>query len=185
MKAAIDVTTSDRPAGVDPGEVSPARLRAVMSGFATGVAVITTSADGELHGMTVNSLTSVSLEPLLLLVCLLRGTRTADAVSRRRAFVVNILDSAQQSISDRFARPGEDHFDGLRTRVTADGLPVLDGLAHLVCDVRDSYWGGDHVIVLGAVRALDVRAGQPLVYFRGKYDTLTGNAREAETLWYW
>lgn len=165
--------------------VSPLRLRAVMGAFATGVAVITTSANGELHGMTVNSLTSVSLDPPMLLVCFVKESRTAKAVRERGAFVVNILDDRQQALSDGFARPGANHFEGLKLDHTESGLPILPGVANVVCEVADVYWGGDHDVVLGRVVGIQDQPGQPLVYFRGKYDTLTGNSRDAESLWYW
>jgi flavin reductase (DIM6/NTAB) family NADH-FMN oxidoreductase RutF len=89
-------------------------FRRVMGSFVTGVAVVTTTVDGEPHGMTVNSLTSVSLEPLLLLVCLTIGTRTANAVDRSGSFAINLLSQHQHDIADIFARPGGDHFGGCR-----------------------------------------------------------------------
>lgn len=162
-----------------------ATFRSAMGGFATGVAIVTTATpEGVRHGMTVNSLTSVSLEPLLLLVCLSRGTRTADAVARRGRFVVNILRERQDWLSDRFARPGEDHFEGVAV-VEYDHLPVLCGtLGYIVCNTLALHEAGDHDIVVGAVEVAVVERGSPLVFFRGTYDTVTGAGRDAELAWY-
>lgn len=166
--------------------VDGATLRAVMGGFATGVTVVTTEMDGELHGMTANSLTSVSMNPPLLLVCFVRDSRTAQAVARRHAFVVNLLDRRQEAVSNRFARQGEDHFAEVEYHINDFGLPVLaGGLGHLVCDVHVVYDGGDHDIVVGLIRYAEARTGKPLVFYRGKYDTLTGHGRDAEFVWYW
>jgi flavin reductase (DIM6/NTAB) family NADH-FMN oxidoreductase RutF len=170
----------------DPADPADAAMfRAVMGGFATGVSIITTTTpDGERHGMTANSLTSVSLAPPLLLICLTRGTRTADAVAQRGAFVVNILREQQDSLSNRFARPGEDHFAGVAT-IEHDGLPILKGtLGYVVCRVDAVHPAGDHEIVLGAVEAVSLERGSPLVFYRGRYDTITGAGRDAELSWY-
>jgi flavin reductase (DIM6/NTAB) family NADH-FMN oxidoreductase RutF len=157
-----------------------------MGGFATGVAVVTTSVDGTNHGMTVNSLTSVSLEPPLLLVCLTRDSRTAKAVAERGAFVVNLLGTHQASTSDRFAKRGEDHFEASAFTTNERGLPALaKGLGMLDCDVESVSDGGDHVIVLGRVVAAEARPGTPLVFFRGRYHKLTDAGREAHFEWYW
>ncbi len=166
--------------------VDARRLRDVMGRFATGVAIVTTRAADESHGMTVNSLTSVSLDPPLLLVCLTRDSRTAGAVSDRGAFVVILLGSRQESISDRFARRGEDHFEGLEVETNDRGLPVFGrGLGWLDCDVESIVDGGDHIIVVGRVVACDAREGTPLVFFRGRYHELKPEGREAHLEWYW
>src|SRR4051812_41020282 len=91
----------------------PMTMRRTMGRFATGVAVITTEHRAVPHGMTVNSLASVSLDPPLLLVCFSHGTRSAEAVGAAGRFVVNILSARQQSIAERFAERGADHFAGL------------------------------------------------------------------------
>jgi flavin reductase (DIM6/NTAB) family NADH-FMN oxidoreductase RutF len=167
--------------------VDASLLRAVMGGFATGVTVVTTAMDGERHGMTANSLTSVSLDPPLILVCFARNARTAEAVVTRGAFVVNILDRAQEALSNRFAKRGEDHFAGVEVAETDDGLPLLPGgIGHLVCDVHGVHEAGDHDIVLGLVREADTTSGAfPLLFFRGRYDTVTGRGSQPEELWYW
>lgn len=174
--------------GAVPGvsAVDAGLLRAVMGGFATGVAIVTTATDDELHGMTVNSLTSVSLDPPLLLVCLTRGSRTAEAVADRGAFVVNLLGRHQGALSDRFAKRGEDHFEGSDVDRNERGLPLLArGLGWLDCDVWQTYEGGDHVIVVGRVVACEAREGTPLVFFKGRYHELSASGREAQLDWYW
>jgi 3-hydroxy-9,10-secoandrosta-1,3,5(10)-triene-9,17-dione monooxygenase reductase component len=166
--------------------VTPRELRAVMGAFATGVAVVTTSWEGEHQGMTVNSLTSVSLDPPLVLVCLARGTRTERAVVSRRAFIVNLLAQGQEGLSDRFARRGENHFRDLQPEVDDLGLPRLPGwLAYLVCEVEDIHPGGDHVVVVGRVLRCERRAGLPLIYYQGCYHTLSGQGEPARLDWYW
>lgn len=161
-------------------------FRRIMGGFATGVAVVTTEDGRGLAGMTVNSLTSVSLEPPLLLVSLARGTRTADAVAARGAFTVNLLAAGKGGLSDRFARPGADPFHGLEVGRDSAGLPVLDGgLGHLECATEAIHPGGDHLIVVGRVIRGELAPGSPLVFFRGKYDTLTGRGSDAVLDWYW
>lgn len=161
-------------------------FRRIMGGFATGVAVVASTDRRGLAGMTVNSLTSVSLAPPLLLVCLARDTRTADAVATRGAFTVNLLAAHQGAAADRFARPGRDPFDGFAVERDADGLPALaEGLGHLACTTEAIHAGGDHLIVVGRVVGGELEQGSPLVFFRGKYDTLTGRGSDAVLDWYW
>lgn len=169
----------------DHFEVDGQLLRQTMGGFATGVTIITTQVDDEPHGMTVNSLTSVSLEPPLLLVCFTRDSRTCQAVQQRGWFVVNILSKRQEALSNRFAKPGEDHFEGGEYHLNELGLPVIPRtLGHLVCEVDTTHLGGDHLILMGRVVHCGPSDGTPLVFYRGRYHGLTGRGREAQ-LWYW
>lgn len=150
-------------------------FRDVMGVFATGVAVITTEVDGVPQGMTVNSLTSLSTKPPKLLVCLTEGTRTANAVLERGAFVVNLLTRNQRDISDRFAKPGQEHFAGLPVDLTDDGLPALPGAGgRIECHVEAVHDGGDHHIVVGRVVACQAAPASPLVFYRGRYQRLAG-----------
>lgn len=158
--------------------VDAAAYRHVMSHFPTGVAVVTTMVDGEMHGMTANSLTSVSLDPVTLLVCFSRGSRTAEAVRRANLFAVNLLEEGQLELSMRFARTGQDHFEGLEVDTDTWGLPILPGsLAHLVCRVKDIVSAGDHDIVLGDVIGCQAGQGNPLIFFRGGFRSLVGPSR--------
>jgi flavin reductase (DIM6/NTAB) family NADH-FMN oxidoreductase RutF len=154
-------------------------FRDTMGVFATGVAVITTEVGGVPQGMTVNSLTSLSTNPPALLVCLTGGTRTADAVLARGAFVVNLLNQNQQEISGRFAKRGEDHFDGLTVDVTEDGLPAMIGTAaRIECLVNAVHDGGDHHIVVGRVVACNAAPVPPLLFYRGSYHRLAEPDRD-------
>ena len=163
-----------------PPGVDPVRFRHVMGHFATGVTVITTRHDGRLHGMTANSVTSVSLEPLLILVCLTRGARTALAIQNAERFAVNILGEHQEEVSRRFARPGQDHFEGLEIVAGPHGLPFLpDCLAYLACKVTDMVQAGDHDIVIAEVDHCEAspNGGNPLLFFQGGYQRLPGMTR--------
>ncbi|MGH3322589.1 MAG: flavin reductase family protein [Streptosporangiaceae bacterium] len=155
-----------------------------MGGFATGVAVVTTDVDGIPHGMTVNSLTSVSLDPPLLLVSMVRHARTTDAVLTRSAFCVNMLSERQVDLSARFARSGEDHFADIAAERTPDGLPLLPKtLGWAECTIEQTHPVTDHVLVIGQVRACAYREGLPLVFYRGRYHHVSGEGRDAG--WYW
>jgi flavin reductase (DIM6/NTAB) family NADH-FMN oxidoreductase RutF len=167
-----------------PAPPDPRTLRQAMGRFATGVAVITTEHAGHRHGMTVNSLTSVSLEPPMLLVCLTRGSRTADAVVRAGRFGVNILSARQEAISNRFARRGEDHFADVPLDEGPLGLPLIsNAVAQVTCRVSREIDGGDHVIVLGDVVHVHHRDGLPLCFFSGNYGDFHDTGHSAE-FWY-
>ena len=130
-------------------------LRQVFLDLPQPVAVITgRSSSGEPVGMTVSSLTSVSLAPPLVLFCPAVTSRAWAAAREQGSFAVNILGHKHSELAVRFAGRG-DRFAGLRTLLTDDGIPVLaDALTVLVCDVRDEHPAGDHTVVLGGVRAV-------------------------------
>jgi 3-hydroxy-9,10-secoandrosta-1,3,5(10)-triene-9,17-dione monooxygenase reductase component len=145
-------------------------FRATMGLFATGVAVVTTEWHGRMFGTTVNSLTSVSLHPCLLLVCLNRQSETGEAIKRQRQFAVSLLSEAQRDVSERFVRKGNDRFAGLEIICSDTGLPMPAGaLAYFCCQVRSVHEGGDHDIIVAEVYACRQRSGQPLVFYRGAY----------------
>jgi flavin reductase (DIM6/NTAB) family NADH-FMN oxidoreductase RutF len=151
-----------------------------MGQFATGVTVLTTVHVGRFHGMTANSVTSVSLDPLLILVCLVREARTCLAIQQAERFAVNILGEHQEELSRRFARPGQDHFDGLDVVTGPHGLPLLpDCLAYLACQVTEIVQAGDHDVVFAEVDHCRVSAdgGAPLLFFQGGYRKLPGMTR--------
>lgn len=164
--------------------VDPLLMRQTMSRFATGVAVITTEHHGTPHGMTVNSLTSVSLDPPLLLTCFAHGARSADAVMGAGRFVVNILAQRQQEIAQRFAQRGADHFADLGIEYDVHGLPIVPGsLAHLACHLERTVDAGDHVIVLGAVTSAWSRDGEPLGFYGGRFSDITPHGHDPD-LWF-
>jgi 3-hydroxy-9,10-secoandrosta-1,3,5(10)-triene-9,17-dione monooxygenase reductase component len=156
---------------VEADPLDPRRFRAVIGAFATGVVVITTEADGEYHGMTVNSLTSVSLDPCMLLVCLRLGSTTGQAIRKRGEFTVNILAAHQRDLLHRFVNTRvADRFAGLDVEFSPGGMPLLPGaIAHICCRVAAIHRGGDHDIVVGEVLTCRDRDGPPLVFHKGTF----------------
>jgi len=155
-------------AGLRP--VTPSRFRAAMGAFATGVAVVTTEWQGTRQGMTVNSLTSVSLAPCLLLVCLRKGSATGAAIQASGAFAVNLLTEGQEALARRFVGPLGDRFMGLPPTRCNLGQPLLpECLAHLSCRLHAIHPGGDHDILMGEVTSCTALEGAPLVFYRGRF----------------
>ncbi len=129
---------------------------------------------GQVHGMTANSFTSVSLDPLLILICVSHSAQLLPLVQRQKRFGVNILKDHQRAISEYFARTEEnaetEKLLGVRYRWTPTGIPLLeDALAHLACRVVASHAAGDHTIFVAEVESVEVYDGEPLVYLRGNY----------------
>ena len=149
----------------------------MMGLFATGVTVLTTrDDDGRPYGLTANAVTSLSLTPPLLLICIDKNAETHPHFLTSRCFVVNILSEDQEELSGRFAKSGGDKFGPLPFSTNQDGVPVLENtLAHLECRIIETHEGGDHVIHIGEVQHAEVRGGRPLLYFQGKYRHLTGD----------
>lgn len=151
-------------------------LRESMRRWATGVAVVTSRYLDNEHGMTVNSFTSVSLEPPLVMVAMDRSSRTCAMVSQSGAFGVTILASGQQHISDRFAgrdAENQNRFDGMVTQRLVSGVPfIAGGLAFLDCRVSNIYQAQTHSLVLGLVVGVQLNPSQssePLLYFNQGY----------------
>jgi flavin reductase (DIM6/NTAB) family NADH-FMN oxidoreductase RutF len=158
---------------MDPVDVD--RYREAVGRFPTGITVLTTHADGVHHGMTANSFTSVSLDPVLVLVCVQRTARLHDLIMAAGEWGVSVLAASAVEVSRLFANPGSPlgaalpqvpHHFGPHT-----GAALLPGaLATLECRTVAAYGGGDHTILLGSV--LDVQTpadGPALAYFRGRY----------------
>jgi 3-hydroxy-9,10-secoandrosta-1,3,5(10)-triene-9,17-dione monooxygenase reductase component len=163
-------TQDSQDSGLPGGTIDPKRFRSVMGSFPTGVAIITTEWCGEMFGATVNSLTSVSLQPCMLLFCVSDGSTTGMAIRNRRLFSVNILGQHQSDLSARFTKSGKDRFADLALDFSADGLPLLKGAAaQLCCRVANTHKAGDHDIVLGEVISGDEIACNPLVFHKGSY----------------
>lgn len=146
-------------------------LRRVMGHFATGVTVITTlNGAGQLHGLTANAFTSVSLVPPLLLICVDKKAESYSSFEESKVFTVNILKDDQEALSRRFAVSGGEKFQGVAYRIGANGAPILEGvLGWLECKVAASFDGGDHTIYLGEIQEAETREGKPLLFFRGGY----------------
>jgi flavin reductase (DIM6/NTAB) family NADH-FMN oxidoreductase RutF len=147
-------------------------FREAISHFATGVTVITTLHEGRPVGMTASAVASLSLDPVLLLVCINNNLPTHTAIEQSRRFVVNVLGEGQERLALQFARPSPDKFADIVLR--DHELPVLeDAIAHFVCDVHERFPGGDHSIFIGEVRECgSVRGKRPLVYFRSRFGEL-------------
>ena len=152
-----------------PGGVASGRLRHVLGHFVTGVTVVTTMSDDGPVGMTVNSFTSVSLDPPLVLFCAAERSSTGRRVLEAGAFAVNILGREQEDLCRRFARPVPDRFAGIEIELGPTGSPILrDALASLDCRLADHMPSGDHVIVVGRVVEAGVRRdGEPLTFYKG------------------
>ncbi len=141
-----------------------------MGAFPTGVAVIATEWNGELFGATINSLTSVSLEPCMLLFCPGEGSATGTAIRKRGLFSVNILGQHQSDLSARFTGTEKNRFEDLAVAFSADGLPLLQGAAaQMCCRVAAVHKAGDHHIILGEVLSGEEIACSPLVFHKGAY----------------
>lgn len=154
--------------------VTPLDLRAAMSQFTTGVTIMTTSG-GVRHGMTANSLTCVSLDPPLILVCVNNQARILQALRSNGLFTLSILARDQRDLARYFANPkralGAGEFEGTGWTVGDSGVPrVEDALAWLDCRVSSVEIAGDHHIVIGEVLDLTVGSGDPLVFFRGQFE---------------
>ena len=147
-------------------------FRAVMGRFATGVTVVTATGARGPVGMTANAVCSLSLDPLLLLVCFDNHARTLNVVRETRRFGVNVLAAGQEPLARLFASKSPEHekFDEVPHH-SHDGIPVLAGVhAWVACRLQDLMPGGDHTIGIGAVTDLDHDPdGDPLVFFRGEY----------------
>jgi flavin reductase (DIM6/NTAB) family NADH-FMN oxidoreductase RutF len=149
------------------------RYRHVIGHFATGVTVITSHHEGSDHGATASAVSSVSLDPPSLLVCLNRATVTETAVRESGTFVVNILREDQGELAMRFAGRHGDKFAGMEVGRAAGGDPYLGGaLARVECRVRDTVTGGTHTVFIGEVRHAEAADGDPLAYFRGRFGRL-------------
>jgi len=149
-------------------------LRRVMGHFATGVTVITTlSKEGKLHGLTANAVSSLSLVPPLLIICVDKKAESYASFDESKVFTVNILADDQEDLSRRFAVSGGEKFEGVAYRRGGNGAPILQGvLAHLECKLYATYDGGDHTIYLGEIEEADTREVKPLLFFRGGYRAL-------------
>jgi flavin reductase (DIM6/NTAB) family NADH-FMN oxidoreductase RutF len=149
-------------------------LRQVMGHFATGVTIITTlNKDGQLHGLTANAFTSVSLEPPLLLISVDKKAESWPAFEESKVFTVNILSDSQEALSRKFAVSGGNKFEGVAYRIGANGAPILDGvLSYIECTLYAAYEGGDHSLYLGSIQQAEIREGKPLLFYRGGYRAL-------------
>ncbi len=154
--------------------VEPDRFRTVMGHFATGVAVVTVDTPHGPMGMTANAVASLSLDPVLALVCFDNSARTLPEVEKAKRFGVNVLAADQEHLARRFASKEDTKFADVPHTVH-DGIPVLDGtLAWVGCELEQLIPAGDHTIGIGAVHAAELGADglEPLTWYRGRYTAL-------------
>lgn len=152
-------------------EPDPELFREVFGRFATGVAVITSASAAGSGGMTANAVCSLSLEPLLALVCFENNARTLPIVRESGLFGVNVLSADQEDIARVFASklPESEKLEGVSHRYHA-GVPIIDGaLSWLACSLRELIAGGDHTIAIGEVEAMGLGDGDPLLWYAGQY----------------
>jgi flavin reductase (DIM6/NTAB) family NADH-FMN oxidoreductase RutF len=152
---------------------APDLQRQIMGRFPTGVALLTTTHDGEPCGMTANSLTSLSLDPPLLLVAIDKRIDMHAALSQSDSFALSLLTVEQEEISRAFAIPGPKDFSDLSTKTGRTGALLLtDALATVECKRREIVPAGDHDIFIGECIDGEVRGGEPLVYYDSAYTCL-------------
>ncbi|MFI0741838.1 flavin reductase family protein [Streptomyces sp. NPDC021100] len=170
---------TENPAVPRTDPVDARMLRTVCGLFVTGVTVITSGRDGGAGGTTVNSFTSVSLDPPLVLFCLHKRSRLRPVIEESGAYVVNFLAGQQESLARSFAARDAGAIRRVSSHPSVTGVPVLsEALAFLSCELADTFDGGDHAIFLGRVVQLGVdRENQdPLVFFRGTLGALEEEA---------
>ena len=155
-------------------------FRDVIGRFASGVTVISTRRDGTDLGTTASAVSSLSMEPPMLLICMNRTSETGAAVADRGRFVVNILGEDQAELAQHFARKGADKFAGVEVERGQDELPLIArALGHLECRVAETATGGTHTVFLSHVERARATEGSPLTYFRGRFGRFEDAAQEA------
>ena len=166
-------TTSTDPDGGTPIEIDPMLYRQVLGHFPTGVTVISSQVDGRPVGLAIGSFFSVSLDPPLVGFCVARTSTTWPSIAQTGVFGVSVLAEDQHETSGRFASKAEDKFEGISwdpSPITRS--PLIHGaVAHIDCELYETHQGGDHLIVEGLVRSLDVHRPDvgPLLFFKGGY----------------
>lgn len=149
------------------------QFRTAMGKFATGVTVITTELDGDIHGMTANAFMSVSLDPKLVVISIGENAKILNKIKESKIFSVNILAADQQELSMIFAGQIKEPREVVFTRL--DGKPVLAGsCAQVACEVSTAHVEGDHTLFIGKVTDIHLEEKDPLVFVNGKYRALAG-----------
>ena len=157
--------------GIDPRD-----FRNALGTFATGVTIVTAMAgDGRPYGLTCNSFASVSINPPLVLWSLGTYSQGIPIFQNASHFAVNVLGLSQQPLAAKFARPSPDKFEGVDWKAGLGNAPLLAGsVAHFQCRAASRYYGGDHVIFLGAVEAYTYNRKEPLLFAHGGYGRFLG-----------
>lgn len=155
----------------DSSRLTSDQFRQAAGRFATGITVATAvDREGQPHGLTVNSFTSVSLNPPLVLICLGHHTSAVECFRHAKHFGINMLAEDQRWLSDHFARKGYDRFEGLEWHRGKTGVPLLPGVVAIMeCDVHRQFAVGDHDIFVGEVVRVEIQEKAPLLYFASGY----------------
>lgn len=165
----------------DSSQIDPRDFRNALGTYATGVTIITAAApDGKPYGLTCNSFASVSLNPPLVLWSLVVYSSSLTIFQNASHFTVNVLGASQQALANKFAKSSDDKFIGVDWAPGLGGAPVLaESVANFQCRSVNRYYGGDHVIFLGAVEAYTYNAKEPLLFARGTFGRfLAGDERK-------
>lgn len=151
--------------------MTPDLFKKIASHWLSGVAIVTAvAADGELCGMTMSAVSSLSLDPPQFLACMDNRAKTLAAVAHSKAFCIHYLSHEQRDLSNHFARPANDRFNGVPFRMGDVGAPIIEGaIAYIECRLAHILPGGDHSIVIGDAVGGEVPGGEPLAYFHGGY----------------
>ncbi|MFJ7141133.1 MAG: flavin reductase family protein [Pseudomonas protegens] len=159
--------------------IEPLNFREALGHYASGITVITSQVDGEPIGFTCQSFYSVSMSPPLVSFSVMSSSASYPKIRQAGRFVVNILSGEQVRISNQFARKGSDKWHGVQWQESPLGNPIITGSLHwLDCEIHAEHAAGDHLIVIGEVKALNLQqaaATQPLLYFKGQYCNLAAH----------
>ncbi|WP_241069614.1 flavin reductase family protein [Achromobacter insuavis] len=159
--------------------IEPLRFREALGHYASGITVVTTHIDGEPIGFTCQSFHSVSMSPPLVSFSVMSNSASYPKIRQAGRFAVNILSDAQVEVSNQFARRGTDKWLGIDWQGSPLGNPLIAGSLHWIdCEIHAEYAAGDHVIVIGEVKALDLQdatATRPLLYFKGQYRNMAAH----------
>lgn len=164
----------------DHSPIDPRGFRNALGAYATGVTIITAAdADGKPYGLTCNSFASVSLNPPLVLWSLVLYSSSLSIFQNASHFAVNVLGASQQALANKFAKSSDDKFTGVEWIPGLGNSPLLaESVANFQCRSVNRYYGGDHVIFLGAVEAYACNLKEPLLFARGEYGRfVAGDAR--------
>jgi flavin reductase (DIM6/NTAB) family NADH-FMN oxidoreductase RutF len=169
-KSPIDADPANELAS-DNSPIDPRDFRNALGTYATGVTIITAAGtDGKPYGLTCNSFASVSLNPPLVLWSLVLYSSSLSVFQNAGHFAVNVLGASQQALANKFAKSSEDKFVGVEWAPGVGNAPILrNSVANFQCRAVNRYYGGDHVIFLGAVEAYAYNRGEPLLFARGGY----------------
>lgn len=168
----------------DSSSIDPRDFRNALGTYATGVTIITAATpDGKPYGLTCNSFASVSLNPPLVLWSLVVYSSSLTVFQNASHFSVNVLGASQQALANKFAKSSDDKFTGVDWTPGLGKAPVLaESVANFQCRSVNRYYGGDHVIFLGAVEAYSYNREEPLLFARGGYGRfLADDARKKAT----